>query len=303
MAMPMMTRLSPKKRPLGKSGISVSPLAWGMWRFQGDDVKAAQALVEAALAADITLFDTADIYGLYGSDKDGFGAAEGLLGRVLAATPALRDAMVLATKGGIVPGLPYDSSPAYLAEALDASLTRLRVGQVDLWQIHRPDLLAHPQETARALEKMVASGKVRAIGVSNHTPAQVAALATFLTVPLVSTQPEFSPLHLDPIWDGTLDQAMAQDLAVLAWSPLGGGRLGSATGDVQALLAAQGARFGVSAAAATYSWLLTHPARPIPIIGSQRAERIAEAADAFRVEWTRAEWYAVLQASMGESLP
>ncbi|PXA83442.1 aldo/keto reductase [Nostoc sp. 3335mG] len=271
-----------------------------MWRFHGDDVAAAQGLIEAALAVGITLFDTADIYGV---DTDGFGAAEALLGRVLAASPGLRERMVLATKGGIVPGTPYDSSPDYLARALDASLQRLGLEQVDLWQIHRPDLLAHPQETARALEAMVASGKVRTIGVSNFTPAQVAALTAFLTIPLASTQPEFSPLHLDPMWDGTLDQAMALDLAVLAWSPLGGGRLGSGDGEVARLLAAQGERFGISVAAATYSWLLAHPARPIPIVGSQRPERIAEAADAFRVSWTRAEWYAVLQASMGEKLP
>jgi predicted oxidoreductase len=296
----MIAHPSPAPRPLGKSGLSVSPIAWGMWRFHGDDVRAAQALIEAALAADITLFDTADIYGV---DTDGFGAAEALLGRVLAATPALRDHMVLATKGGIVPGTPYDSSPTYLSQALDASLTRLGVEQIDLWQIHRPDLLAHPQETARAIEDMVTSGKVRALGVSNHTPAQVSALTSFLTVSLASIQPEFSPLHLDPLWDGTLDQAMALDLAVLAWSPLGGGRLADAENAAGTLLAAQGARFGVSAAAATYSWILAHPARPIPIVGSQRPDRIAEAADAFAVEWTRAEWYAVLQAAMEKPLP
>ena len=296
----MITHPSPAPRPLGKSGLSVSPIAWGMWRFHGDDVAAAQGLIEAALAAGITLLDTADIYGI---DTDGFGAAEALLGRVLAVAAALRDRMVLATKGGIVPGTPYDSSPDYLVQALDASLGRLGIEQVDLWQIHRPDLLAHPQETARALEDMITSGKARAIGVSNFTPAQVAALTDFLTMPLASTQPEFSPLHLDPVRDGTLDQAMALGLAVLAWSPLGGGRLGSGSGEVAKLLAAQGERFDVSSAAATYSWIMTHPARPIPIVGSQRPERIAEAADAFRVGWTRAEWYAVLQASMGEKLP
>ena len=291
---------SPAPRPLGKSGLSVSPIAWGMWRFHGDDVAAAQGLVEAALDAGITLFDTADIYGV---DTEGFGAAEALLGRVLAAAPALRGQMVLATKGGIVPGTPYDSSPDYLRRALDASLGRLGVEQVDLWQIHRPDLLAHPQETARVLEDMVASGKARAIGVSNFTPAQVSALTSFLTVPLASTQPEFSALHLDPLRDGTLDQAMALDLAVLAWSPLGGGRLGGASDAAGALLATHGERHGVSAAAAAYSWIMAHPARPIPIVGSQQKTRIAEAADAFRVGWTRAEWYAVLQAAMGERLP
>jgi predicted oxidoreductase len=296
----MIESLSPESRPLGKSGILVSPIAWGMWRLRGDDVAGALVLIEAALDSGITLFDTADIYGFNGTD--GFGDAEATLGRVLAEAPELRTRMVVATKGGIIPGVPYDSSPTYLERALDASLRRLGIEQVDLWQIHRPDLLAHPQEVAAALEKMVASGKTLAVGVSNFTPAQVAALESFLTIPLASTQPEFSPLHTDPMWDGTLDLAMTRDHAVLAWSPLGGGRLGE-DGPVTALLAEKGAQHGVSAAAASYAWLMAHPARVIPIVGSQRVERIREASDAFKVEWTRAEWYAVLQASMGKKLP
>jgi predicted oxidoreductase len=296
----MIERLSSEPRPLGKSGILVSPIAWGMWRLRGDDLAAARALIEAALDSGITLFDTADIYGFNGTG--GFGDAEAALGKVLNEAPELRARMILATKGGIIPGVPYDSSPAYLERALDASLGRLGVEQVDLWQVHRPDLLVHPQELAATLEKMIASGKTRAVGVSNFTPTQVAALESFLTIPLASTQPEFSPLHTDPLWDGTLDLAMKRDHAVLAWSPLGGGRLGQ-DGPVAALLAAKGAQYGVSATAATYAWLMAHPVRVIPIVGSQRAERIREARDAFKVEWTRAEWYAVLQASMGKRLP
>ena len=296
----MIERLSSEPRPLGKSGILVSPIAWGMWRLRGGDLAGARALIEAALDSGITLLDTADIYGFNGTG--GFGDAEAALGGVLKEARDLRARMVLATKGGIIPGVPYDSSPAYLESALDASLRRLGVDQVDLWQVHRPDLLAHPQELAATLEKMVASGKTRAVGVSNFTPTQVAALESFLTIPLASTQPEFSPLHTDPLWDGTLDLAMKRDHAVLAWSPLGGGRLGQ-DGQVATLLADKGAQHGVSATAATYAWLMAHPVRVIPIVGSQRAERIREARDAFKVEWTRAEWYAVLQASMGKKLP
>jgi predicted oxidoreductase len=295
-----MAPLSTEQRPLGKSGILVSPIAWGMWRFAGRPVAEAQALIEAALGAGITLFDTADIYGV---DGPGFGSAEALLGEVLRAAPKLRERMVLATKGGIVPGLPYDSSPAYLEGALDASLARLGLEQVDLWQIHRPDLLAHPQEVAGALERMVASGKARAIGVSNFTPAQTAALQAHLPFALASTQPEFSALHTQPLWDGLFDQAMERDLAVLAWSPLGGGRIGQGGGAVSALLDAKAAASGVSRAAAAYAWIMAHPARPIPIVGSQSPERIAEAADAHAMQWSRAEWYAVLEASTGQKLP
>ena len=292
----------PSTRALG--GKTISSLAWGMWRFAGE-AGAAQALVEAVLESGITLFDTADIYGFNGTA--GFGDAEALLGQVFKAAPALRSQMVLATKGGIMPPRPYDQSRDYLMAALTASLTRLDTDHVDLWQIHRPDILAHPQETARALEDMVTSGKVGAVGVSNFTQSQTAALAHFLTIPLASIQPEFSPLAIAPAQDGLLDQAMMLGTAVLAWSPLGQGRIAHPTTkrelDVADALDAVAKAHGVSRTAAAYSWIMAHPCGAIPIVGSQQAARIAEATDAFTVRWTRTEWYAVLTASRQEPLP
>ena len=293
--------LSPEPRPLGKSGITVSPIAWGMWRFAGRSVDEGRRLVEAAFDAGITFFDTADIYGFESVEK-GFGDAEALLGQVFAETPGLRARMVLATKGGITPPVPYDSGRDYLMAALDASLRRLGVDHVDLYQVHRPDILTHPQEVARTLDDMVASGKARAVGVSNYTPDQTRTLASYLSAPLASIQPEFSPLHLAPMTDGLFDQAMKHDVAVLAWSPLGGGRLGDDSA-VAAALDERARAFGVSRAAATYSWIMAHPARVIPIVGTQQAWRIAEAADAFKVSWTRQSWYDVLVAARGEKLP
>lgn len=291
-------------RPLGKSGIEISNLAWGMWRFAGLELSAARAAIDAAFEAGITLFDTADIYGF---GKQGFGKAEELLGRVFADAPGLRDNMVLATKGGISPPVPYDSSAAYLTGAIDNSLTRLGTDRIDLWQIHRPDVLTHPQEIARAIEDAVKAGKIRAFGVSNFTPSQISTLAQFCPVPIVSTQPELSPLCIDTIENGELDQAIAMDMAVLAWSPLGGGRIGDPTNQreqaVAAALSGVAAAHGVSRTAAAYSWIMAHPAQPIPIIGSQNPARIAEAADAFKVQWTRADWYSVLVASRGTPLP
>ena len=292
----------PSTRALG--GKTVSCLAWGMWRFAGD-AGAAHALVEAVLESGITLFDTADIYGFNGTG--GFGDAEALLGQVFKAAPALRSQMVLATKGGIMPPRPYDQSRDYLMAALTASLARLDTDHVDLWQIHRPDILAHPQETARALEDMVTSGKVGAIGVSNFTQSQTAALAHFLTIPIASIQPEFSPLAIAPAEDGLLDQAMMLGTAVLAWSPLGQGRIAHPTTkrelDVADALDAVAKAQSVSRTAAAYSWIMAHPCGAIPIVGSQQVARIAEAADAFKVRWTRTDWYNVLTAARQEPLP
>jgi predicted oxidoreductase len=294
------------RRRLGAGGLTVSPLAWGMWRFKGDDLAAAQARVEAALAIGVDLFDTADIYGP--DNGEPFGAAEALLGRVFAASPGLRERIVLATKGGIEMGVPYNSSAAYLERACEASLARLEVERIDLYQIHRPDILAHPAEVAAALDRLRAAGKIAEAGVSNHTPAQVAALAAYLPFPLAAIQPELSPLAIGSIFDGTLDQAMERGLSVLAWSPLAGGRLADPGGDpradaVASALDALAQAYGVCRTAAAYAWIMAHPARPIPIVGSQRPERIAEAAQALGVTLTRREWYAVLVAARGEPLP
>jgi predicted oxidoreductase len=292
-------------RKLGGTDIEISQIAWGMWRFYDDDLNAAQSRVQAALDAGITFFDTADIYSP--DIAETFGAAEALLGRVFRQAPSLRQRMVLATKGGIRRGVPYDSSAEYLRAAIDASLTRLGTERVELWQVHRPDILTHPQEVVRTLEAAHQAGKIAAIGVSNFTVAQTAALAHFLTVPLVSQQLQLSPLFLEPARDGLLDQAMVMELTVLAWSPLGGGRLGHPNDErsraVAALLDAKASETGASRAAAAYSWIMAHPSRPIPIAGTQNINRIATIPQAFQVEWSRQEWYRVFETSLGEKLP
>ena len=299
--------LPPATRQLGTSGVSVSPIAWGMWRLAEGGRSAADAarLVHAALDAGITLLDTADIYGFDGTG--GFGDAEALLGKVLASEPALRSRMVLASKGGIIPPLPYDQSAEYLAAAIDASLARLQVERIDLWQIHRPDILAHPQEVARVLDDAVAAGKISLLGVSNFTMPQIAALNHFLGHKLVTTQPEINPLRITCFENGELDQAMMLGLTPLAWSPLGGGRLLNPESvrdkAVAAALDKVAAGQGVSRSAAAYSWLMAHPAGIIPIIGSQQAERIAEGAASVKLRWSREDWYAVLVAARGEPLP
>ncbi len=305
--------ITPEFRPLGKSGLSVFPIAYGMWRFAGTSVKDARAKIDAALGAGMTLFDTADIYGV---DGDGaFGDAEQLFGDVLKETPSLRDKMIIASKGGIVLGMPYDSSADYLSAACEASLKRMGIEQIDLYQIHRPDILGHPQEVAAGLTKLREQGKIVHVGISNHTPAQFDALQAHLEFPIITNQPEVSCWALDPFFDGTLDQCMQHDVTPLAWSPLAGGRLalpkkealkeedGDCLVATQALLDKIAGGANVSREAVALAWLLAHPAGIIPIIGTQNLKRIAAATDAFKVSFTRQSWYAILQASMGEQLP
>ena len=284
----------------------VGPLSFGLWRYTNPDVATAQALLETALDAGheprrqrrrvrIRL-GWHRIRRRRGESSDS----------VLAVAPHLRDRMVLATKGGIMPPIPYDSSPSYLRSACEASLRRMGVDVIDLYQIHRPDLLAHPADVAATLATLRDEGKIREVGVSNHTPAQVAALAAHLPFPIASNQPEFSALHLDPMRDGTFDACMGSATVALAWSPLAGGRL--ATGDdvrpeLLEVLDSLAAREGVDRATIAIAFVLAHPAAPVAIVGSQNPERIAGSTAALGVELTRTDVYAIIQASEGVPLP
>ena len=302
---------SPQVRiPLGDSGIEVAPLGWGMWRLADATGASVRSRVEAALEAGCTLLDTADVYGY--RRGSGFGVAESLLGELLREAPQLRERMVLATKAGIIPPTPYDSSADYLCAACEASLRRLGVECIDLFQIHRPDLLAHPAEIAAALERLRAAGKIRAAGVSNYSAAQFEALAAHLPFALATIQNELSPLAIEALTDGTLDAAMRHGTAVIAWSPLAQGRLAAAAGSladsprtdrVIAALDAIGRRAGTTRAAVAYAWVMAHPARPVPLIGSQDPAHIRAAPEAFAVQLTRAEWYQILVAARGARMP
>ena len=127
---PRTNLVDPSPRTLGSLG-PVGPLAFGCWRFVDSTTSGAQERVEAALSAGMNLIDTADVYGLDWGGT-GFGLAEEILGTVLKAAPDLREQLVLATKGGIVPPVPYDQSPEYLRKACEASLRRLHVDTIDL---------------------------------------------------------------------------------------------------------------------------------------------------------------------------
>ena len=303
-------------RALGHTDVEVGAIALGCWRFAGVSVKEARERVETALDCGMTLIDTADVYGLDNSAP--WGAAEELLGQVFAEAPHLRDRVTLATKGGIHLGpdhqgrdglgIPYDSSVAWITHACDESLRRLQVDVIDLYQIHRPDLLAHPAEVAEALSTLVEAGRVRHLGVSNYTAAQVSALRAHLELPLVTVQPEFSIAHLQPMDDGVLDQAMEQGLTPLAWSPLGGGALVSdSNGEpgstpLDALIDELAAAHSTTRTGIALAFVLAHPAGIIPIIGTGKPERIREAAAATEVNLTKAECYRLISAA-GRALP
>jgi predicted oxidoreductase len=286
----------------------LSPIVAGLWQLPTWQLSA-QGLVdwiEAALALGITSFDHADIYGGY--------SVEAAFGDALAIAPGLRQRLQIVTKCGIRLVHParqenrvhsYDSSPAHVLASVENSLRALRTDHIDLLLMHRPDWLMEPDALADTFAALQSAGKVLRFGVSNHTPGQLAMLHK--RHPLVTNQIEFSPLQMQALADGTLEQCVDLRLRPMLWSPLARGRMFSDQGEqasrVRAALTAIGQRQGASIASVAYAWLLRHPSRPHPITGSGRIAALREAVAATDLMLTAEDWYTVWQASMGHELP
>ncbi|MDA4844498.1 aldo/keto reductase [Hoeflea poritis] len=293
--------VKPRGRLVGRE---VGRLAYGCWRLPGTPQDALRGKIDAALEIGANIIDTAAVYGA--------GAAEEMLGVLLSERPSFRDEIVLVTKGGITPPVPYNSSRQELIASCEASLRRLKSDAVDVFLVHRPDFLTSPAEVAEALNELIWSGKTHAVGVSNYSPEQTRALQSFLDVPLAVTQPEFSALHTQPLFDGTLDHAQSASVIPLAWSPLAGGSLATGRAPDRADLRAAGLVAvldriandnGSTRECVALAWLLAHPAGVVPIIGTQSPERIRAAAGAFEIKMSRRDWYEILEASRGERMP
>lgn len=285
-----------------------SPVAAGLWKLHEWELGVAERVrwIEGALELGISTFDHADIYGGY--------SCEALFGEALAAAPGLRERLQIVTKCGIklvAPARPahvvkgYDSSQAHIVASVEASLAALCTDRIDLLLIHRPDLLAEPDDVAEAFAALRRAGKVLAFGVSNHTPRQLEMLHR--RVALATHQFEFSPLRMQALADGTLEQCVDLGLRPMLWSPLGGGRLFSGQDEqalrVRAALRELAARHGTVPETVAYAWLLRHPSRPIPVTGTRSLERLRQATAALDLKLTREEWYGVWQASMGHPVP
>lgn len=291
--------------PIGK--LELSPIVAGLWRIVdwNLDVQARVRWIEQALDLGISSFDHADIYGDY--------RAEGLFGEALKAAPALRGRMQLITKCGIrlrSAQRPYrinyyDTGASYVRTQVEQSLRNLHVEQLDLVLIHRPDYLMDAAALADTFAALTQEGKVAHWGVSNHSSSQFALLHQHY--PLLTNQVELSPLQMDALGDGTLDQAQQLGLRPMIWSPLAGGRL-FASDDAQAVrvraeMSAIAARHNISLTTLAFAWVLRHPSRPHPITGTGRIDGLRDAVAALKVQLDPEDWYAIWTASKGQSVP
>ncbi|WP_170364175.1 aldo/keto reductase [Ruegeria arenilitoris] len=287
--------------------LELSRLVYGMWRLGDDsDTSAAHvaAKIHACLDQGITSFDQADIYGDYG--------AEAILGNALRANPGLRDRMEIVTKCDIVAPCGryadakvkyYDTSRAHILKSVDTSLREMAIDHIDLLLIHRPDPFMDHHETGAALDEVVASGKVRAVGVSNFRPWDWQLLQSAMKTPLVTNQIEISLGAIAPFTNGDLAFHQQHGHPVMAWSPLGGGALMAGNPPVGVVADEIGAQFGVDRAAVAVAFLLAHPAGILPVLGTNSLDRIKRISDALKVNLDREAWFRLYEAALGHEVP
>lgn len=288
-------------------GLSFSRIVYGMWRIADDEDTSpshVRAKIDACLEQGITTIDQADIYGGY--------TAEAVLGASLRESPGLRDRLEIVTKCDIVAPIGkyadrrvkyYDTSAAHLSASVEASLTQMGIERIDLLLIHRPDPMMDADETGAALDALVASGKIRAAGVSNFRPWDWALLQSAMDTPLVTNQIELSLGALEAYTNGDLAHLQQHHIAPMAWSPLGGGTLMTEANGLTRMMDAMAKAQGVDRAAIAVAWLLAHPAKILPVMGTNRLSRIATFSDAVKVEMDRQTWFELYQAASGQEVP
>lgn len=288
--------------------LNLSPLVAGTWRLHEQGWTATERLrwIETWADHGVTSFDHADIYGGYG--------VEALFGEALALQPGLRQRLQLVSKCGIrLPGRArgavrikhYDSSAAHLRASVEHSLRALHTDRLDLLLLHRPDPLMNAAEVAEAVATLQREGKILAFGVSNFAPRAFALLDGF--TPLATNQIELHPLRREPLHDGTLDLLQQRGRRPMVWSPLAGGRLlggdeSPAAQRVRWVLGSIAARLGCAPASVAYAWLLRHPTRPHPVIGTLRLPGLQQALAALALPLDAETWTELWQAGAGHEV-
>jgi predicted oxidoreductase len=306
--------------PLGGSGVQAPNVVLGLMRIAEMDDEAVRALVDAGRAAGTTFLDHADVYG------GAMHACERRFAEAMRLSPSERDEFTLQTKCGIVPEGPYfDFSYERIVSSVEGSLEALQTDRIDVLLLHRPDALVEPEEVARAFDELHAAGKVRAFGVSNHTPGQIDLLRKHVRQPIVANQLQLSITHAPSIAQGVamnmrdLDQSVGRDngivdycrlhdITVQAWSPFQAGFFDGVFLDdprypeLNEVIDRLAAEHGVPPIAIATAWITRHPAGMQVVLGTTNAERVAGAAQGSDLPLTRAQWYELFRAA-GHTVP
>jgi len=302
------------ERVLLKSGsaecLEISRIVYGMWRL-GDDAdvsaKHVQAKLEACLEQGITTLDQADIYGGY--------EAEALLGNCFKQAPSLRDKVEIITKCDIVAPIGrysdakvkyYDTSAAHIQHSIDMSLKEMQIEHIDLLLVHRPDPMMDHHETGKALDKAVASGKVRSVGVSNFKPHDWNLLQSGMSTSLVTNQIEISVVAHDALTNGDVAFHQQNGIVPMAWSPLAGGALfdesNKEAAGLRSGMQAIAKRLDIGIDTLAIALLLAHPANIVPVMGTNNPDRIHSLGTAMNVKIDRQTWFEIYTLALGHEV-
>lgn len=299
-----------KRQKLHPIGPEFSKLAVGLWRMNEWNLTTDETIawIKHCIELGITTFDHADIYGTYSNEE--------LFGNALKKNPSLLDKIELVSKCDIClvcenrPGNSinhYNTTPAHIIKSVERSLKNLNADVLDLVLIHRPDPLMNASATADAFMKLIDQGKIKHVGVSNFTPSQVDLLQSRLDVPIVTNQVEFSLHRLNPIFDGTFDQAQRLEASPMLWSPFAGGAIftepDERTERVRNTANELCKKYECSLDQIVLAWLMMIPSNPIPVLGTGKTERITSAAKACNIKLERQDWFKLLVSSQGHPVP
>lgn len=303
-----------KEIKIANSDLRASEISLGCMRIAGMSKEEVATLIDTALEEGINFFDHADIYG--------GGKSEEVFADYLAGAGG-RDKMLIQTKCGIRQGY-FDFSKEHILNSVEGSLKRLKTDYIDVLLLHRPDTLMEPEEVAEAFDRLHESGKVRYFGVSNQNPMQMELLSKYLHQKIIINQLQLSITNTGMIDSGlnvnmqispsidrdgsVLEYCRLKDITIQAWSPFQYGFFEGVFLDndkfpgLNAKINEMAAAKGVTNTAIAIAWILRHPARIQPIVGTTNAKRLREICKASQVELTRPEWYEIYRAA-GNKLP
>jgi len=287
---------------LNYSRIIAGTMTWGNWGKKFSKTEMID-LIHHCLDQGITSFDHADIYGGYTTEAD--------FGDALSETDIPRESIQLITKCGIQylcenrdnKVKHYNYNKDYIIWSAETSLKNLKTEYLDLFLLHRPSPLMHPDEIAEAISQLKQQGKIKHFGVSNFTPSQVELISKKSDVS--ANQIEFSLTQHSAMYDGTLDQMMLKHIIPMAWSPMGS-IYKEDTEQIQRIkkqLSELTEAYDATEDQLLLAWILKHPSKIHPVIGTTTKDRIKDATKSVQIELDLEDWFLILRASQGHRVP
>jgi len=284
------------------SKIIAGTMTWGSWgkQFSGKEMI---GLMHHCLKVGITTFDHADIYGGYTNELD--------FGNAFAESNIPRETIQLISKCGIQYVCEardnkikhYSYSKDYIVRSAEKSLQNLKTDYLDLFLLHRPSPLMQPEEIAEAIDKLKKEGKIKEFGVSNFTPSQIALIETM--IPVSGNQVEFSLTADKVMYDGTLDDCIANNRMAMAWSPLGNyfRETNEQTNRIKEVIEEFQEKYNANASQLLLAWILKHPGKVHPVVGTTNPDRLKDAVGAIKITLETEDWFILLTASQGHKVP